>query len=294
MAATAAVVVTASLVAERVGALIGAMVATLPIAAGPAYILLALDHDAQFIADSTVASLAVHAATGMFGTAYVLAAQRHSFVVSITIAIVTWLGCALATRLTEWSITAVLLLNIATYGVCVPSVQRFVHVPVPIIRRHWFDIPLRALLVAVLVGAVVTAGANVGPRLSGILAVFPIVMLCLMLILHPRIGGPATAAIIANAMWGLVGFGLCILTLHLAVVPLGAPSALALALAVSVATNVAIFLVRRGRHAGAPAKKTDSAGKTVSLSSAARPSPRRRVGDKADAIPPSGASRPGA
>ena len=61
-------------------------------------------------------------------------------------------------------------------------------------------------MVAALVGAVVTAGANVGPALTGILAVFPIVMLSLMLILHPRIGGPATAAIIANAMLGLVGF----------------------------------------------------------------------------------------
>src|SRR5579871_4409727 len=119
MAATAAVVVTASLVAERVGALIGAMVATLPIAAGPAYILLALDHDAPFIADSTVASLAAHAATGVFCTAYVLAAQRCSFVVSIAIAIVTWLSCTLATRLSEWSLATVLFLNGVTYGVCV-------------------------------------------------------------------------------------------------------------------------------------------------------------------------------
>ena len=64
------------------------------------------------------------------------------------------------------------------------------------------------MLVAVLVGAVVAVGANAGPKLTGIFAVFPIVMLSLMLILHPRIGGAATAAIIANTMWGLVGFAL--------------------------------------------------------------------------------------
>jgi hypothetical protein len=117
MAATAAVVVTASLVAERVGALIGAMVATLPIAAGPAYILLALDHDARFIADSTVASLAVHAATGLFGTAYVFAAQRCSFAASIAIAVGTWFGCALAIRSTQWSLAGAIALCAATYGV---------------------------------------------------------------------------------------------------------------------------------------------------------------------------------
>jgi hypothetical protein len=260
MAATAMVVVTASLVAERVGALIGAMVATLPIAAGPAYILLALDHDAGFIADSTVASLAVHAATGLFGTAYVFAAQRCPFVISIAIAVGTWLGCALTIQAIEWSLAGALTLNAATYGACVPLVQRFLNARVPVIRRRWFDIPLRAMLVALLVGAVVAAGANVGPRLTGILAVFPIVMLSLMLLLHPRIGGPGTAAIIANTIWGLVGFALCILTLHLAVVPLGAPLALTLAFAVSVAANITIFLVRRGGHARAlPFKSTDRA-----------------------------------
>jgi hypothetical protein len=65
MAVAAAFVVTASFIAERAGALVGAMVVTLPIAAGPAYILLALDHGAAFIADSTVASLAVHTASGI-------------------------------------------------------------------------------------------------------------------------------------------------------------------------------------------------------------------------------------
>jgi hypothetical protein len=245
MAATAAVVVTASLIAERVGPLIGAMVATLPIAAGPAYILLALDHDAQFIADSTVASLAVHAATGLFGTAYVFAAQRWSFAVTIAIAVGTWFACALFIRSMPWSLAGAIALCAATYGACVPLVRRYLHVRVPAIARRWFDIPLRALLVAALVGAVVTIGANVGPQLTGILAVFPIVMLSLMLILHPRIGGAATAAIIANTMSGLVGFALSILALHLAVVRLGAPPALVLALSVSVVTNIAIFLVRR-------------------------------------------------
>jgi hypothetical protein len=246
MVATAAVVITASLVAERVGALIGAMIATLPIAAGPAYILLALDHDTQFIADSTVASLAVHAATGLFGTAYVFAAQRLSFAATIAIAVGTWFGCALVIRSLEWSLAGAIALCAGTYGACVPLVHRYLHVRVPAITRCWFDIPLRAALVAVLVGAVVAVGANVGPKLTGILAVFPVVMVSLMLILHPRIGGAATAAIIANTMWGLVGFALSILALHVAVVPLGAPLALALALATSVAVNITIFLVRRG------------------------------------------------
>ena len=50
MAVAAAFVVTASFITERSGPVIGALVATLPISAGPSYVFLALDHDAAFIA----------------------------------------------------------------------------------------------------------------------------------------------------------------------------------------------------------------------------------------------------
>ena len=54
MAVSAAFVVSAAMVAERVGPAIGALIATLPIAAGPAYFFLALDHDAAFISVSVI------------------------------------------------------------------------------------------------------------------------------------------------------------------------------------------------------------------------------------------------
>jgi hypothetical protein len=241
--------VTASFVAERAGALVGAMVMTLPVGAGPAYVLLALDHGAAFIADSTVASLAIHAASGIFGMVYVLAAQRRSFAFTMAVTLATWIVCALAIRAVTWSVSGAILLNVAAYSVCVPLAQRYLHVRIPIVARRWFDIPLRAGLVALLVGVVVTLGDSAGPVLAGIFAVFPIVTLSMMLILHPRIGGPATAAIIANAMWGLVGFALAILTLHVTAIPFGAPLALLSALAVSVAANCTIFLLRRTGHA---------------------------------------------
>ena len=43
---TAGFVVVCSLIAERASALVGALVVTMPASAGPAYVLLAMDHDA--------------------------------------------------------------------------------------------------------------------------------------------------------------------------------------------------------------------------------------------------------
>ena len=57
MAITAAFVVTASIVTERSGPVIGALIATLPISAGPSYVFLALDHDAAFIAEGALGTV---------------------------------------------------------------------------------------------------------------------------------------------------------------------------------------------------------------------------------------------
>ena len=65
MAVTAAFVVIATATAERAGAFVGALVATLPIAAGPAYVFVALDHDSGFIAASALSSFVVNAVTAV-------------------------------------------------------------------------------------------------------------------------------------------------------------------------------------------------------------------------------------
>ena len=62
----------------------------------------------------------------------------------------------------------------------------------------------------------VTTSSWVGPKVSGIIALFPIVFTSMMLILHPRIGGPPTAAVLANSAWGLIGLGIAIAVLHVA------------------------------------------------------------------------------
>jgi hypothetical protein len=69
----------------------------------------------------------------------------------------------------------------------------------------------------------------------------------MMLILHPRIGGPPTAAVIANSGWGLIGFGVAIAVLHVAALRFGSAAALALALSTCVSWNLALWRLSRRR-----------------------------------------------
>jgi hypothetical protein len=81
----------------------------------------------------------------------------------------------------------------------------------------------------------------VGPSISGTIALFPVVFTSMMLILHPRIGGPATAAVLANSGWGLIGLGVAIAVLHLAALRFGSVVGLSLALATCVIWNLALW-----------------------------------------------------
>src|SRR5437868_8165346 len=111
MAITAAFVVSASIITERSGPVIGALVATLPISAGPSYVFLALDHDASFIAQGALASLPINAATIFLGLTYVVLAQRHSALISWGAAAAVWIALALMARTVHWSLAGGLLAN---------------------------------------------------------------------------------------------------------------------------------------------------------------------------------------
>src|SRR6202035_1672848 len=129
MVVTAAFVVSASAITERAGPVIGALIATLPISAGPSYGFLSLDHDAGFIAEGARVSCA-----GAF---------------------TLWIVLAALMRTVDWSLAGGLVANAIAFAICLPLLRRFRHVKMPLITRRWYDIPLRAALVATLVAIVV-------------------------------------------------------------------------------------------------------------------------------------------
>ena len=87
MAITALFVSVTTIIAERLGVAVGALVATLPVSAGPVYVFFgARSRCALFISASAVASLALNAATAVFVTVDVLMAQRRSLWISVSLA----------------------------------------------------------------------------------------------------------------------------------------------------------------------------------------------------------------
>jgi hypothetical protein len=250
IATAVAIVVTASRAAERAGPFIGAMIATLPLSTGPVYVFLAIDHGAQFISDSARVSVASTAAIAAFVCAHAFAAQRLRTPASLALATLAWLAVAIVLQLRDWSFVEACAIYAGSFALAIRGLRRFAGVrqtrPVP--RTQW-DLALRAALVACVVVATTFAGNALGPLATGVLATYPVVFTCLVVILQPRCGGPFTASVLVNGLKGLVGFGIALGVLHLAAARTSAALALLLALGVAVGWNFGLYLMRRRRTA---------------------------------------------
>ncbi len=256
---TALIVACAAVLAEIFGPVWGALIASLPVAAGPAYVFLAMSHDSGFVASSALSSLAANAATGMFLIVYAVTVRRLPGWWSLGAAVSTWLLASLAIRQVHWTSATAELLNLVVYGsgllICRITEPAPQHVRP---QQRWFDLPLRAGLVATFVCGVVVASAALGPQTTGIAAVFPIGLNSLIVMLQPRLGRPALARFAVTALRAMFGFGLALLALHLAIQPWGAVRALAIALLVSLAWSGLMLLASRPAsdgQASAAAKK---------------------------------------
>ena len=232
-ATTAFVVVLASVIAEAAGPVIGALAASLPVSAGPTYVFLALTHDPAFVSTSALGSFAANAATVVFLATYARIAVGRTSLSALLPAVLVWLLMALLIQSIRWTPLSALTLNAGAFlGGCLVTQSllasdRTGALPPRATQR---DLTGRALAVAVFVAGVLGLSVVLGPTATGILATFPIVFVVLVFVLWPRIGDAACSVLAATALRAMGGFGLMFLVAHLAVIPLGSATGLALAL----------------------------------------------------------------
>ncbi len=245
MAMTAIVVVVTSVAVERAGPFIGALIAALPTAAGAAYVILAIEHPPEFIAASAVGSVAVSAAVSLFCAVYILLAQRRGLLLSLSVSLAVWFAATALFRLIDWTPLTAVILNAVVFGVTIPLSWRYREGgPPKTFLRTRYDIPLRAIAAAIVVAVVTTASYRIGSFASGMFALFPIILCSSIVILHPRVGGKATASMLAHAQVAFVGLALGFLAVHYTAIPLGAWWAFAIGLCVCIAWSGALMLLR--------------------------------------------------
>jgi len=222
------------------------MIASLPFSTGPVYIFLAMDHGAQFVSDSARMSVAGTTGTVAFVAAHALASRRLRTPATLALATLAWFAVAFALQLREWSFGEAFAVFAIPIALALAGLRRYSAIgDAPAVPRARYDLALRGALVACVVVATSYASRALGPAATGVLSTYPVIFTCLVVILQPRSGGAFTASVLVNGLRGLVGFGLALAVLHLAAARMPAAPALLIALAVAVAWNYGLLLLRR-------------------------------------------------
>lgn len=217
-ALTAAVVVTATVVAERSRPVLAAAMMALPVSAGPAYLLLALQHDAAFLAESSLVGLMMSAPTAALVVAYGTLARRGvGLLPALAAGYAAWLAVLAAVlAVPNWSLAGIVVAQVAGVVLGLLATRSWRGPPVRSSGRKWYDLPLRAALVVALTLATVVLSALIGPTATGVLAGLPVAFTSFILVMHPRLGAVATSNMMASALRMLIGFVAGLLAFHLA------------------------------------------------------------------------------
>jgi hypothetical protein len=248
------VVVLASVLAELLGPVWGALIVSLPVSAGPAYVFMALEHDTAFVSGAALNGFAANAATGLFLIVYAQRAAGRDLALALGPAILAWLAAAVPIAAVSWTPQTAFLFNAVVYGAGALLTRQVVRTSLVrsavVARPRPLDLLVRAAAVALFVTAVLALSAALGPARTGVVAAYPVTLTSTFVILHRRIGGVAMARLASIAIRGVFGFGLTLLTLHLTVRPFGAALALATALLVSLIYSAGLLALqpRPGRQ----------------------------------------------
>ncbi len=117
------------------------------------------------------------------------------------------------------------------------------------IRPSW-DLPLRAGCALVLVLTLTAIAGWLGPRLSGLLAPFPIIATVLATFTHAQRGTAEALRLLRGMVAGFGAFALFCFTLAVSLRGLGTGAAFALATGIALGTQALVFsIVGRDRAA---------------------------------------------
>ncbi len=247
---TVGIVVAASIVVERSGPFVGSLMASLPTAGGAALIIIAMEHPPAFVAATAIGSLVSNVICTVFALSYAFLAQRRGLAVSLGGAFVVWFICAALTQLVDWTITAAVLLALVIFPLTILAGRplRAEGPPKARVALTRSDLAWRAGVVTLCVLAVTAASHFIGSFVSGLLTFFPVAMASYFVILHPRIGGKATASVAAHVQAPLIGLALGLMSVHLLAETTGVWWSYAIGLSIGLGWNALLWGARQWRR----------------------------------------------
>ena len=237
-----ALIAAITLAGRRFGPRVAGMLTGLPVVAGPIALVLALEQGPVFAARAATATLPAEASLAAFCVVYARVARRAPWWTSV---VAGWLGFAAGTLALD-RLDVGLTVGLAT-ALATPLVMLALIPAAPAAARgatgpaEGGQMALRMLAGVALVLALTAIAHALGPRLSGLLTVFPIATTVLAVFAH-RDGGAAFAGdLLRGFALGLYSLSAFFTTLALALEPWGVAAAFGAAAVAAIAAQAVVL-----------------------------------------------------
>lgn len=223
---------------RRWGPAVAGWLSAFPVIGGPILFFIAVEHGNQFASTAAAAMMSAVIAIVVFGIAYAWGATRFQ-----------WFG-SLITAMFFYAVTVLILNAIqpAIYVTCIANIVVIALAPrlFPKIesgdaprKPSAIDMPLRMAVGALLVFLVTYFAASLGPRMSGILGMFPVMSSVLTVFSHRTAGKGFAVALLKGMLLGWYSFSAFCFTLALMLEQFSLGYALTAAMIVALVIQIA-------------------------------------------------------
>lgn len=199
---------------HRWGAAVAGWLAGLPVVAGPVLFFIAIEHGPAFAATAAAGTLAGVAGAVAFAIVYSWVATRFAWPASFACGLAAYFSVVAVLNLIAPSLALAALVSVGSLLVG-PRLFPRTTPAAPIVVSTYPEVACRMLAGATLVVLVTHFSESLGPQLSGLLAVFPVITSVLAVFSHWRSGYGCTVLLLRGLLFGLIAFAAFCLALAL-------------------------------------------------------------------------------
>lgn len=267
-------VIGASVAARRYGARTGGLIGGLPVVAGPILLVFALDHGRAFAAGASAATLLGIVSLIAFVVVYARLAGGAHWGASLILGWTVFFAMTAVLNAFTVSPALALVCVLATVGVGLLVLPHSRDERLGGAMPPTWDLPLRGVSALVLVLALTALAGQLGAKLSGLLAPFPVIASVLAVFTHALRGQEDLLRIMRGFVLGLVAYALFCFVLAESLGSLSIAAGFALATATALATQAIALTLSRPRpdaaavaasHRGASHRAAASTPDTVEV-----------------------------
>lgn len=203
-----------TLIGRRWGPDVAGWFSALPIVAGPILLTMALEQGAGFAAAAAAHTILAVVAVLVFSIAYAWASMRLGIAGSMALALLAYALTVAGLQLVELAPVQGFLLVVCLLAIA-PALFPKIGNAAPATARRGKDLPLRMAAGALLSMSVSLGAAALGPRLSGFLAMFPVMSTILTGFSHRASGRAFAVSLLLGMVRGYYAFAAFCLVLSL-------------------------------------------------------------------------------